>query len=196
MGGVLGRLGSRRRGAKRRRTPPPPPDGDRPLLAVDVDGVVSLFGFGDDPPVAVEPAFELIEGKIHCISRASGRRLRRLGEHFEIFWASGWESQTGSLDDLLGLPEIPYLEFGGHAEFGSADWKLDPLGAYAAGCPLAWIDDSFDRRCYEWARSRSEPTLLVATEPATGLLDVHVDALLGWARSLGADGDEGGDGGS
>jgi hypothetical protein len=180
---VFGRRGRRPQTAQAGRAIALSSDG-APVLAVDVDGVVSLFGFDGDPPHREGTSFELVKGTLYCISTASGARLRRLGRYFDLVWASGWEEQTVYLADLLGVPEYPYLEFGGRAEFGTADWKLEPLGEYAAGRPLAWIDDSFDERCYEWARARPEPTLLVDADSETGLLDVHVEALIGWARSL------------
>lgn len=162
--------------------------GTGPILAVDIDGVISLFGFEDQP--AVEGAeFELIDGALHCVSNQAGGRLRRLAEQFEIVWATGWESGGDRISELLDLPRWPHLSFKGAARFGSADWKLEPLGRYARGRPLAWIDDSLDAACYAWARDRDEPTLLVETEPDLGLQDVQVEALLGWARSLAADGD-------
>jgi hypothetical protein len=166
---------------------------DRPVLAVDVDGVVSLFDFAE-PPSPDDAVYELIGGTMHCISTAAGGRLRRLGEHYEIVWASGWEGHTARLAGLLDLPELPFLTFGGEAEFGSADWKLRPLGEYAAGRALAWIDDSLDELCYEWARAREEPTLLLDAEPGSGLLEVHVEALIAWARSVAADRPGGGAG--
>ena len=49
--------------------------------------------------------------------------------------------------------------------------------------PLAWIDDSLDPSCYEWADERPTPTLLVPTEPDVGLLDLHVEALEGWVAA-------------
>ena len=49
---------------------------------------------------------------------------------------------------------------------------------------MAWIDDSFDESCYEWARGREEPTLLVPTESELGLEEVQVEALTAWARGL------------
>jgi hypothetical protein len=158
-------------------------EGDGPILAVDIDGVVSLFGF-EEPPHRKEAEFELINGKMHCISIPAGERLRRLAADYELVWATGWEKSAGQISRLLDLPEWPYLTFNGAARFGSADWKLGPLAAYASGRPLAWVDDSLDEACYEWARSRKEPTLLVETEPDLGLQDVHVEALLAWARSL------------
>lgn len=173
----LGR--SRRRGSQ-------PGRGAKPVLAVDIDGVISLFGFEGAP--RVEGAeMELIDGALHCISMSAGERLRRLAEHFDPVWATGWEQGGERISQLLGLPQWPALSFKGAARFGSADWKLEPLDRFARGRPLAWIDDSLDSACYEWARDRQEPTLLVEAEPELGLQEVHVEALLGWARSLEAD---------
>lgn len=165
---------------------PKAPKGDRPILAVDVDGVVSLFGF-DDPPLGDGARMELINGTLHCILIEAGPRLRRLADYYDIVWATGLERGVEQISALLGVPRWPYLTFKGAARFGSADWKLEPLGRYARGRPLAWLDDSFDEACYQWAREREEPTLLVATESEHGLREVQVEALSGWARSLAAE---------
>lgn len=162
------------------------PAGHRPILAVDIDGVVSLFGF-DEPPLGKGTRMELIDGTLHCILVPAGARLRRLADYYDIVWATGLERGAERMSKALGLPRWPYLTFEGAARFGSADWKLEPLERYAAGRPLAWLDDSFDEACYRWARERDGPTLLVETEPDRGLEDVHVEALTGWARSLPAD---------
>ena len=62
--------------------------GNGPVLAVDIDGVISLFGF-DETPRVEGAEFELIEGALHCISMQTGEWLQRLAEHFEIVWATG-----------------------------------------------------------------------------------------------------------
>ena len=49
---------------------------------------------------------------------------------------------------------------------------------------MAWIDDNLDQSCYEWARARPEPTLLVLTEPALGLEEAETEALIAWAGGL------------
>jgi hypothetical protein len=156
----------------------------RPILAVDVDGVISLFGY-DEPPGNAEARFELVDGMLHCISLRAGERLQRLAEHFELVWATGWEEKANYyLPQMLGLAELPHLTFDGAARFGSAHWKLGPLQNYGRGRALAWIDDNFDDSCYEWSRRRQEPTLLVPTEPAIGLGEAETEALLAWARGL------------
>ena len=154
----------------------------RPILAVDVDGVISLFGF-DEPPDRSVARFELVDGTVHCISLLAGKRLLRLAQHYELIWASGWEDRANDhLPTILGVPKLPYLTFDGRARFGTAHWKLEALEEYSGSRPLAWIDDSLDESCYEWADRRDAPTLLVPTESAVGLIDAHVEALEAWVR--------------
>ncbi len=157
--------------------------GQRPILAVDVDGVISLFGF-DEELTEAPGELKLIEGMLHCISLPAGDRLRRLGEHYDLIWATGWEERANDhLPSLLGLPEdLPVLRFGGRAIFGSAHWKVDAIDEYAGDRPLAWIDDNIDETCTEWAAQREAPTLLVPTESDRGLEEGHVDALLAWVK--------------
>jgi hypothetical protein len=156
----------------------------RPILAVDVDGVISLFGF-DDPPPPAEANYQLVDGMLHCISLRAGERLQRLSEHFELVWATGWEEKANFyLPTLLGLAELPHLTFDGTARFGSAHWKLGPLDEYGCGRAMAWVDDNFDESCYRWARERDQPTLLVPTDPAKGLQEAETEALIAWGRSL------------
>src|ERR1700753_1965192 len=148
-----------------------------PILAVDVDGVISLFGF-DAPPPPAEARYQLVDGMLHCISLRAGSRLHPLPEHFELVWATGWEEKANFyLPTMLGLAELPHLTFDGAARFGSAHWKLGPLGEYGGGRALGGVDDNFDESCYRGARERDEPTLLVPTDPAKGLQEVETEAL-------------------
>jgi hypothetical protein len=152
-----------------------------PILAVDVDGVISLFGF-DEPPQPSVGRFHLLDGMPHFISTGAGERLRRLHDHYELVWATGWEERANEhLPNLLGIPTLPTLSFGPDARFGTAHWKLGPLAAYAGERPLAWIDDSLSDECYRWASDREAPTLLVPTESAIGIEQGHVETLIRWA---------------
>jgi len=159
-------------------------DSDRPVLALDVDGVISLFGF-DDPLESSPGRFHLIDGMAHCIPEGIGDRLRRLSKRYEVIWATGWEDRANDrLPDILGLPgELPFLTFDGRARFGTAHWKIEAIDRYAGERPLAWVDDCLDESCHAWASERSAPTLLVVTEPQRGLEDEHVETLLDWARA-------------
>ena len=157
-------------------------DGDgRPILFVDVDGVISLFGF--DHAAALPGAFHSIDGILHCIGSNAAERLARLAERYELVWATGWEEKANEyLPHLLGMPgRLPVLTFDGRAVFGSAHWKLDAIDEYARDRPAAWIDDNLDERCRRWAEERGAPTLLVETDAAVGITDDHVEQLLRWA---------------
>ena len=157
----------------------------RPILFLDVDGVISLFGFShSDPPPG---SIHFIDGVMHCINEACGPRLTRLSERYELVWATGWEEKANEyLPYLLRLdvPELPVITFDGRAVFGSAHWKVDAIDEYARGRPAAWVDDFLDEECERWADEREEPTLLVRTESHSGLTDELVEVLLGWAESL------------
>ena len=161
-------------------------DTTHPILFVDVDGVLSLFGFTPDTRELPGP-LHWIDGVAHCIPAEVGPRLASLAPSFELVWATGWEERANEhLPFLLNLPfgDLPCLHFDGRAVFGSAHWKLDAIEEYAGERPAAWIDDNIDADCRAWADGRSAPTLIVETLPAVGLTDEHVEKLLGWAAEL------------
>jgi hypothetical protein len=145
--------------------------------------VISLFGF-EGSLGNVPGRFHLIDGMAHCIPNEVGDRVRRLAESYELVWATGWEERANDrLPEILGLPEhLPFLTFA-NASFGTAHWKIDPIDRYAGERPLAWVDDSIDPACEDWAEMREAPTLLVHTDPAVGLTEAHVEALLSWVRA-------------
>jgi hypothetical protein len=155
----------------------------KPLLFVDIDGVLSLFGFQSD----TRPHGEWInvEGIVHLISASACEHLHRLAARFDLVWCSGWEEKAN--EHLLGVlvmpAALPFLTF--TAQGGaSRHWKLDAIEAHAGDRPLAWIDDAHDDSCRGWASARAAPTLLVTTDPADGLSAAHVGALEHWAAGL------------
>ncbi|HEU0250343.1 MAG TPA: HAD domain-containing protein [Solirubrobacteraceae bacterium] len=155
-----------------------------PLLLVDIDGVISLFAF--DEQTRPEGSFHWIDGMPHFLSATAAEHLLGLRERFELVWASGWEERANEyLPHLLGLPRLEHLRFERAVGRANAHWKLDAIEAYAGQRPLAWIDDAFNEACHAWATERTAPTLLVQTQPATGLTLREASTLASWARSLG-----------
>lgn len=159
----------------------------RPLLMLDIDGVISLFGFPPQHPPAGR--FHAIEGVPHFLSAAAASLIARLAGAYELVWASGWgERANDHLPHLLKMPgPLPFLAFERDVKAGSsmrAHWKLEAIDAYAADRPLAWVDDAFNDACEAWAAKRAAPTLLIATEPAVGLTDAHAKRLIAWAGAL------------
>ena len=150
---------------------------------IDVDGVISLFGFDQTEPP--EGRFAVVDGIPHLISARAGERLARLSEAFECVWCTGWEDRAEEhLPRLLGLPGgWAHLTFPPTPGEG-LHWKLEAIEAHAGpDRPVAWIDDDHDPSCLEWAQARPGSTLLVPTDPAVGMTDVHVTTLLNWARA-------------
>ena len=131
---------------------------DRPLLLIDIDGVISLFGF--DPGQPPPGRFLLVDGIPHYLSAGAGELLADLHEDFELVWCSGWEEKADEyLPFALGLPAgMRHLTFAGAA--AAADdterhWKLPAIERFAGReRPLAWIDDQFDVTCHRWANAR------------------------------------------
>ena len=159
---------------------------NKPILFVDVDGVISLFGFAPGAGELPGP-LHWIDGVAHCIPEHIGGRLVTLADSFELVWATGWEERANEhLPYLLQLPfrDMPCLTFDGRAVFGTAHWKVDAIDEYAGRRPAAGIDDNHNEECRAWAAARSAPTLLVETSPSVGLTDEHVSLLLDWVEGL------------
>jgi hypothetical protein len=167
----------------------------KPLLFLDVDGVISLFGFREGYGLATGDALfdgcppgrlHSINGVMHYISSGCAGHLSRLGDHYEMVWATGWEETANEyLPHLLGLPgHLPHLRFDGRVSVGAAHWKIEAISDYAQERPLAWIDDNLDDSCHAWARSRCAPTLIIETVRHEGMRDDHVELLLSWSEKL------------
>jgi hypothetical protein len=156
---------------------------DKPVLLVDIDGVISLFGFDSDERPS--GTWHSVEGVPHLLSATAAEHLHELAEWFDPVWCSGWEEKASEhLPALLGVPDLPHLSFDRNPGKGHAHWKLAAIEAYVGDRPLAWVDDALNPACEAWAAERAAPTLLVHTEPAVGLTADHVEQLRAWAGSV------------
>ncbi len=159
-----------------------------PLLLIDVDGVLSLFGFDASAPPPGRPA--LIDGSPHWLSTSAGEALKRLGPLYEPVWCTGWEERADEhLPWLLGLPKgWPHIKLKaarGPGRGVAGHWKLGAIDAFAGpDRALAWVDDDFSEACFAWAAARTAPTLLVPVSPAEGLGREGELMLRGFASGL------------
>lgn len=137
----------------------------QPLLLVDIDGVISLFGF--DPARPPDGTFRLVGGIPHFLSRTAGLLLVTLSEVFELVWCSGWEEKADEyLPHALGLPGgLPHLTFSsGHR--ADRHWKLPAVEAHVGpDRPVAWVDDDFDDSCQAWCAARPGPARRCCSPP-------------------------------
>lgn len=175
-------------------------DENRPILFLDIDGVISLYGIPGEISAAREIMVEvplsgagsgagrtpaltfdgeparLPEVAIIPVSLAAGieERLRRLADAFEVIWCSGGWLQTAN--HLLVACE---LDLGPFESLQFQDSKLEAILARAGERRWAFIDDEVSHEM----RKRPdlvvpEGSLLIETDPGSGLTEEHVEKLL------------------
>jgi len=153
------------------------------LLLIDIDGVLSLWGF--DRAAAPAGMWCTVDGIVHFLSCAGAGHLHALAERFEPAWCSVWEEKANEqLPGALGVGPYPLVSFDANPGTPGAHWKLHGIDTHAGDRPLAWIDDAHDERCHAWAAARPAPTLLVAIDPASGLTGRQTARLLRWADEV------------
>ena len=158
----------------------------QPLLLLDIDGVISLFGFDAQRPPPGR--YRLVDGIPHFLSTHAAQLVAGLARSFELVWCSGWEEKADEvLPGILGVPKgLPHLSFPLVDGGVPRHWKLASIDAFVGpDRPTAWIDDAFDDSCHTWAAQRTGPTKLVRTEPAVGLTAAQAADLVRWASGLG-----------
>ncbi|MET0601862.1 MAG: HAD domain-containing protein [Baekduia sp.] len=153
----------------------------KPILLLDVDGVINCFGSIWTPEYNAE---HFIGGgpcavgdfQVHVRHETPGL-IRELAEAFEVVWCTAWMEEAHLLKDLLGLPEEPWrhIEFTGWNGMlkQGGSWKLHHVAAwleeFAPDRPAVWIDDDLGQPDLEWSKERSAQTTLFRPGPARGL---------------------------
>jgi hypothetical protein len=154
---------------------------ERPLLLMDVDGVLCPLGDRGREPLIDAGRFG------HTYLRygaATPQRLQQLGEAFRLVWATSWEHEANEVvGPLLGLPPLPVIVFDDDAGEGES-WKLPAIKAFVGDRPFAYIDDDIGRDAEDWAARRHAPTLLLPIKGDRGLLAPDVEELLRFAADL------------
>lgn len=160
---------------------------DRPLLLIDIDGVLSLF---PRPGARLDDRDDLrwlnVEGIVHMIALSNCEQLFGFADRFDLVWATGWEEKANEhLVPFVGLAgPLPVISFDGPRFDHHAHWKLGAIEAFIGDRPTAWVDDAHDDACREWADARQHPTLLVDTEPASGFGAEQARLLGDWRSQL------------
>jgi hypothetical protein len=154
----------------------------RPLLLVDVDGVLNPWHAIECPPGFREYSFA--PGERVRLSVYHGELLRSLADSFVLVWATAWEHRANRfICPVIALPELPVIEFpvtGPDYLFRKLPAVIDSVGDR----PCAWIDDEHHPAHHSWARDRGVPTLIVDIDPAVGLTTRVASQLAEWATAL------------
>ena len=158
-------------------------DDPRPILLVDVDGVLNPWEAEFCPDGFAE--YDFFPGERVLLSPAHGELLKSLAAAYELVWATAWEHRANRLIcPVLSLPTLPVIEFplSGRDLFFR---KLPAVAEAVGDRPCAWIDDVHPPDHYEWAAARGAPTLIVDINPAEGLTRAVAERLAQWAAGLG-----------
>jgi hypothetical protein len=181
---------------------------DKPLLLIDVDGPLNPYaakphrrpeGYSThrlNPTTQDGEHWTAAYGKPLRIwlKETHGVELLKLGEFFDLAWASMWGPEANEwIGPLIGLPELPYVDFWAddpHPEKAARSdqgifWKTPLLVEHAAGRPFAWIDDEIHDGDREYiAANHRGPALPHYVNPRLGLLESDFEALAKWASGL------------
>jgi hypothetical protein len=167
---------------------------ERPLLLLDVDGPLNPYGAKPHRRPEGFTTHRLRPAGWHdrkplrvWLNPSHGALLLDfVATHgMELVWCTTWEHEANKLiGPHIGLPELPVIEF----KFTATEWKFNAVLKYAAGRPLAWLDDDFKMfaREREWFdKQRGEtPTLLQLVSPRTGVTPDDLNAVASWAAEL------------
>jgi hypothetical protein len=162
----------------------------RPILAVDVDGVLNALSGGSTPPKGWQDT--KVMGLRIRFNPSHGRQLLAVAvEHgAELTWCTTWEElAVKHIAPLVGLPVLPWVpmepgragrRFSEHVSIGTT--KAAAMRAYAGDRPFCWLDDEPDaarelRRC-------AVPHKVIRVDGRAGLQDHHLRRASEWLVSV------------
>jgi hypothetical protein len=154
----------------------------KPVLLVDVDGVLNPYGFNETPAGFRPHRFFPEDQEPVLLADVHADWLRELGLVFDMVWATGWgEEANRYLAPLFGLPRWPTIPFP-PIPFPPAE-KVPAIDRFVGNLACAWVEDLMTDEALAWAGARAAPTLLIDVNPAIGLTRKMVERLVTWAKT-------------
>lgn len=156
---------------------------EKPILLVDVDGVLNAFGFSRIHYPEFEDVWDHGAFRIH-VPAGTRDRMQRLAEVYDLVWATAWEDKAApEWGPRLGvMGDSPHIAW----RYGSVmdqTWKLRDVEAWceanAGDRPVAWIDDDLHEDASRWAKKHGYH--LVRTNPTHGMTDGDFRSLMLYA---------------
>jgi hypothetical protein len=160
---------------------------DKPILAVDVDGVVNALSSNPLP----EHRFATVSLSSVQYNPGHGQQLLAIAKETgaELTWLTHWKDNANEhISPLIGLPCLPVVPL----EPAYRKIKLSQrdvpglvksiaLRIYAAGRPFCWLDDEPPVIV---ATFYSQPHLIISVDPCLGLQPVHLEQARKWLTNL------------
>ena len=168
---------------------------DRPLILVDVDGVLNVITSAKERRRLCyheswrQKRVELPAGAFRLFwNPETGPLLRNLAADTgaELAWGTTWEEYANLVvGPLVGLPELPVCPV---ADFPH---KAHGIVPWTAGRPFVWFDDEPDATEVTARLAGAQPHLVVPVDESEGLTERHIAAAREWLRELGKGADDG-----
>lgn len=164
----------------------------KPLLFLDVDGVINIFGAApgwSEHLHSEQLIYKADNGqwvlKRVILDRRHPKLLAMLEADFQLVWATAWEGAANVLlADVLSLPELPVVRFSRSRWDGSKlHWKTRRLADYADGRPFCWIDDEATGHDAAWLAAVNPAACIQLCDPAEGLGERQVFSALHFAAT-------------
>ncbi|MCG5220137.1 HAD domain-containing protein [Streptosporangium soli] len=158
---------------------------ERPLLLLDVDGVLNPLGGKMRNFVTRECVVDGVPYRVH-LSPAHGRKLLALAVETgaELVWATTWEHAANEwIGPCIGLPALPVIEMPALDRANQGEmFKTPHIAAYAGRRPFVWFDDLTWEADVEFLRLHPgvDEFLLVHVDPRCGLTDDDLDQARTW----------------
>ena len=150
----------------------------KPVLALDVDGVVSPLGkdYGDELPRYDGWVHAMVTGLPFSYDPLLVEWLHEIsdGGVAEIVWSSSWGENSNAVSDEFGLPHLPALDVVSGGRWVAVD-------EYARGRGLVWCEDARQSAGVRAAvRAREQGSLLVQPLRHLGLTAAQRQLISSW----------------
>lgn len=148
----------------------------KPILLLDVDGVLNVVGRGCKPR---EVRFEWRPGDFHYFypTKNSRRLLKLAWKRFDVRWLTAWRKGANMIARWAGLEDRPVImDCGGSA---GSDWKAVAVEITLKSWKgrVAWIEDGISDAAHAivaakgWTYFHCDPFVGVTNEHLKGLED-------------------------
>ncbi len=158
----------------------------RPVLYLDVDGVLNIVGGAGEWPDFAPHRVTLRPGATYTLLLSSLMGAALAALPVEIRWATTWaEIANEKLSSLIGLPAD--LAVVCRPAVSNSPFKYQAVRTQVESerRPFVWIDDeAINRIADHWLAACEVPHLVIKPNPFNGITPGHIEQIRAWLGTL------------